>query len=929
MRLAIGGRALLAATLFLVAIGTAVSAPPRLAHCDALVAREPDAYESYQCYWYLARSTGQWNEVTARLEALVAARPGDPKPLLYLAAVAADSGDPRAKGYYRRAAEGFVEEDDVQGEVWARTSLAIILRTGGSASEARQQLEQALARAEEKGATPLELEVLVQLGWQGYYERDYGAARSRFVRAARKVFPDGPLKQRLAVLDGQAALAWALGRFEDAIETYRAELALLGEGDPFRRAGVRRNIALVGVELVREGRIERETLIGWQREALAASVAVGNPRASIAPRLLLGETLGGEAGFAQIERALADAKRVQVLSDHCWALRLSARVGLESGILSWEQALGRVNEALELARSHGDREGTAAAFVSRSHLFWRHRPRAEALAASLAALDAVEDLRDRQPGDTVRARVFSRYAEDYRRFVLQTLGAEDSVPDETDAATALAIVERLRARTLLDTLDAAGVTAALAPEGPLAEQRNVVLGKIAAVQKKLMRPGLDEEARSRELVELAALEAEESALRDTLARQNLVFAALHRTRFASVAEVQSALAEDQAMVVFVASEGHGSRALLIARDRLRVAALPSGRRLARAIDVFLGLLERRDTSASRGARRLFSEILEPVVAELPAGTRRLILLPDGPLHRVPFAALEDPRTGQRCGESYEISLAPSATIWLRWRRQAHAALPRPLLAFADPVTGPVVTPAGERDGSSVLAGAELGRLPHARDEATRLARRLGGESRVLTGEEASEAALKRAPLGEYALLHFATHALLDREAPERSAILLATGGAGDDGLLQLREIAELELDGQTVLLSACRSGAGPVLGGEGVQGLAGAFFLAGARSAVAALWPLRDDEAERLVDAFGRELSRGKSVAGALRAARCELAADGEPVAAWAGMVVLGDGDHVPFPNRGGGMEWGWYVAIGAVLAGALGVLVLRRMRRV
>ncbi len=70
-------------------------------------------------------------------------------------------------------------------------------------------------------------------------------------------------------------------------------------------------------------------------------------------------------------------------------------------------------------------------------------------------------------------------------------------------------------------------------------------------------------------------------------------------------------------------------------------------------------------------------------------------------------------------------------------------------------------------------------------------------------------------------------------------------------------------------------------------------------------------------------------MAGALRAARCELAADGEPVAAWAGMVVLGDGDHVPFPNRGGGMEWGWYVAIGAVLAGALGVLVLRRMRRV
>jgi CHAT domain-containing protein len=195
-------------------------------------------------------------------------------------------------------------------------------------------------------------------------------------------------------------------------------------------------------------------------------------------------------------------------------------------------------------------------------------------------------------------------------------------------------------------------------------------------------------------------------------------------------------------------------------------------------------------------------------------------------------------------------------------------------------------------------GARLGRLPHAEDEGRRLVRRLGGPpSRLWLGKEASEAALGATPLGDYGILHFAAHALVDDERPGRSAVLLAAGSPTEDGLLQPEEIARLELPGKLVVLSACESGAGQMMLGEGTLSLARAFFQAGARTVVASLWRLDDDEAATFFDLFYRALAAGHSVSGALTASQRELQRRGAPAAAWAGVVVLGDGALVPVPG--------------------------------
>ena len=161
----------------------------------------------------------------------------------------------------------------------------------------------------------------------------------------------------------------------------------------------------------------------------------------------------------------------------------------------------------------------------------------------------------------------------------------------------------------------------------------------------------------------------------------------------------------------------------------------------------------------------------------------------------------------------------------------------------------------------------------------------------------SERALKERDLRQYDILHLAAHAISDESHPERSAVLLSAGAENEDGLLQAREIEGLDLEGRIVVLSACRTVSGAVLSGEGVLSLARAFFEAGAHAVIGSRWPIRDQDAASFFDVFYRRLGEGASLSEALMQAKAEAIAAGRPAAAWASVVLLGDGDFRPFPQ--------------------------------
>ncbi len=247
------------------------------------------------------------------------------------------------------------------------------------------------------------------------------------------------------------------------------------------------------------------------------------------------------------------------------------------------------------------------------------------------------------------------------------------------------------------------------------------------------------------------------------------------------------------------------------------------------------------------------------------------MVPDGSLNLLPFDTLLAAN-----GAARAVVIAPSATVFALLRTAPKRDQPeRALLAvggvpYDRPALAGEATRAEEGAGFyDVATPSKLPVLATARAEVMAAAELLGPSSVVLTNERASESSLKAQKLGDFQVLHFAVHGIADRKFPERTAlVLLSDPSAGEDGLLQPREISRFGLRANVVVLSACETAAGPTIGQEGVLNLARAFLIAGARSVITTLWTISDDTSTALMKQFYQNLANGHDVADALLEAK-------------------------------------------------------------
>ena len=289
----------------------------------------------------------------------------------------------------------------------------------------------------------------------------------------------------------------------------------------------------------------------------------------------------------------------------------------------------------------------------------------------------------------------------------------------------------------------------------------------------------------------------------------------------------------------------------------------------------------------RDARALWRERIEPIEPFLE-GVSELVVVPSGSVLGVPVEALISP-DGAALGERFAVSYAPSATVhtWLRKRtatptgREANRALLVGDPPFAeyqldmveeDYVGVESIAAQGDRISDSALARGVLSGNPGALSSLPRLAGTLSEvegvaglfpEAEVLLGESASEQELvelaQQGELKGFVVIHLATHALADDDHPDRSALILSQVGLPDpleaalsgdrihDGVVTATEIVrQWNLDAELVTLSACDTGLGKEVVGEGYIGLTQAFLQAGARSLLVSLWKV-DDEATSLL----------------------------------------------------------------------------------
>jgi CHAT domain-containing protein len=270
---------------------------------------------------------------------------------------------------------------------------------------------------------------------------------------------------------------------------------------------------------------------------------------------------------------------------------------------------------------------------------------------------------------------------------------------------------------------------------------------------------------------------------------------------------------------------------------------------------------------------LYDLLVRPVAASVANGSQ-IVVIPDGVLHAVPFAALLRREDRRYLVEDHALEVAPSLTTFIAASRQP--------FVFDENATALVL-------GNPRLEG-DVADLPQAEAEAKDVAA-LYRHAQLLLGADATKRAFVR-DAGSHAIVHFAGHAIANDRRPELSRLLLASPEETDRSLFA-RDIAkESFASTRLVVLGACRTSAGRIRRGEGVFSLARPFLAAGVPNVIASLWDVDDHATRRLLVAFHRALRHSTGVTEALRRAQLEVMSDADPAlqkpAAWSGFIAIG-----------------------------------------
>lgn len=356
--------------------------------------------------------------------------------------------------------------------------------------------------------------------------------------------------------------------------------------------------------------------------------------------------------------------------------------------------------------------------------------------------------------------------------------------------------------------------------------------------------------------------------------------------------LQRRLTHDEVVLEYVLSEPNSS-VLAITSRSVNCYTLPAKTGIERDSTRYIHELAKKQTDLAL-ARRLFESIL-PAAPEL-SQRRTVIVVPDGALNVLPFAALADAQA-KYLVSTKTIVKVPSGTVLNLLRTRARNQNPIPYLGVAAWTQTTDVRPWIVRAVSGPER-SQLVPLPESKREIEMAAGLLPQPDTLLLGSTATRIKFLSLPLARYDVLHLSLHGYADMEFPDRSALVFAPAPElNDSGFLKARDIRRLHLNARLVTLSACNTGTGPVFG-SGAATIVNAFIEAGAQSVVSTLWDVEDRSGGNLISTFYRHLAEGHGRAESLREAELELVNSGQPPYYWANFQIVGDATGPLFSGR-------------------------------
>src|SRR5712664_48625 len=355
--------------------------------------------------------------------------------------------------------------------------------------------------------------------------------------------------------------------------------------------------------------------------------------------------------------------------------------------------------------------------------------------------------------------------------------------------------------------------------------------------------------------------------------------------------IREGLTTNELVLEYVMAQPH-SYCLAIARDFARILPLADRESIESSVVAYLKTLKTKGTSKAQGG-----DLYRTLLREIPEISKkeRLVIVPDGRLHLLPFDALAD-GSGRYLVSSHTITYASSATSLYLTNSAPQKPARRSLLGIG----GIPYEQNAELTKLATMRGyisTPLVNLPASKEEVLAAQAALPSDSdTVLLGPSATKSAFEHSGLDQHSIIHLAVHGVANEKHPERAAlILLSDSSSGDDGILEASDIVHLHTNADLVVLSACDTAVGRLQGEEGIANLSLAFQLAGAKTVISTLWTIEDTTALYLMKRFYAHLAEKNTVAHALTAAKRDMlktyGAQAVPYY-WASFKLEGSGDH-------------------------------------
>jgi CHAT domain-containing protein/tetratricopeptide (TPR) repeat protein len=819
---------------------------------------------------------------------------------------------PKALDYYNQALPVWRNLNDRAGEAKTLSNIGLVYSDLGEKAKALDYYRQALPIHRAVGARSGEASTLINIGAVYADLGDKSKAIDYFNQALPITQAVSARSKEAITLNNLGQVYASLGETTKALDYYNQALPISQAMGNRADAGVTLN----NIGTIYDNRGETTKALDYYQQALQIWQAVGD-RPDEATTL---NNIG--AAYNHL------GQTTKALDYYQQALPITRAVGNRAGEATTLNNIGTLyinlsqpaparnyyRQALRLRRAVGNRSGEAVTLANLADLDRRQNQLTDALKNINAAIDILESLRSDLKTDALKTSYFASVQSYYQLKIQILMQLHRQQPTQGYAAQALETTDQSRARVLRELLIQANANINKDVSPDLLKQEQTLNQAIDTQEKQLVQlssqPGNNITKLNQLNQSITALYTQRDDLKNTIRATDPAYANLQYPKPTTLAQIQQQLDPDTLMLQYSLGDQE-SYLWVIGQTSLKTYILTKRSDIETSVIAFRNELRNPDRLAPPSALRLTAKILTPAAADL--GHKRLVIIPDSVLHFIPFAALNTPNsaTYQPLITQHEITNLPSAST-IGILRTTVATKPRgakKLAILADPIfnqdddrlAGKTIQANSHLDVAEQMARGRVGRdldlnrLPFTATEAQGILKLVPDERdrTAAFGFDASYDWITSPNISQYRYVHLATHGFFDSDNPALSSIILSSFDAqGHDRKAYLRfpDLFNLNLPTELVVLSACETGLGTDVPGEGLVGMTRGLMYAGALRVAVSLWSVDDQATSDLMQQFYTNLWQAKkSHAAALRDAQLKMWQQGKAPYYWAAFTLQGE----------------------------------------